>query len=381
MVHEGRANEFVERLMSQRRECPLVLVAKEYATGKPLIDSASLARLLAGAASVYESESSRIDKELEHLLDSDYRCWNGRVRVYQPRIRPGDGRRHRYFTRDDIQELGAAEVERRIVQGIARRSQLTMGDGVGTIEDVDSRQREQRLKELQKHGEASDYLDLYKEEVEALSSRLKQSDAQAQYWKGQSEEAGDLEDQVRRLEYEKKQLAEQASVAQINAEASEAKGSLIEDLEDLPESVEDVARLAATAFHDQLFFTERAFGDAKKCKLRDPNIAWRVLRSMATILYKLHFDEELPFREIVTRYQNSTPFELAATESETVRRNKKLASQRKGFYKGKQREFNSHVKYGNTPGNLLRVHYLADSEAEKLVIDRCVDHLDLMSTN
>lgn len=381
LVREGRANEFVARVMSQNRGCPCVLVSREYATNKPLVDSTALARLLAGTAAVYESESTEIDHELEHLLDREYRCWNGRVRVYQPNIRSGDAKRHRYFTRDEIEELGSEEIQERIVRGIARRSQLSLGASVTTLEDVVSKQREERLAQLKKDGESTEYLQLYKEEVEDLTAKLNDSKAQAEYWKGQADEIGELQDEVRRLEYDKKQLDDRASIAEINAEASEAKSDLIESLDELPNTVEDVVQLVAKAFHDRIIFTPRALADARKCKLRDANMAWKCLRSMATLLHKLHFQEELPFREIVTRYENSTPFELAVTESETTRRNKKLASQRKAIYKGKERDFSSHVKYGNSPGNCLRVHYCADPEDKALVVDRCVDHLDLMSTN
>jgi hypothetical protein len=197
-------------------------VTKEYATNKPLIDSADLARLLAGTASVYESESTAIDHELELLLDYDYRCWNGRVRVYQPNIRPGDGRRHRFFTAEDIQSLGSAEVQSRIIQGIVRRSHLLLGIGVGTLEDVVSKQREERLAQLKKDGESSEYLELYKEEVKDLAAKLQNSESQVEYWKGQADEVGDLQDEVRRLTYEKNQFEQQASDAQIHAEASEA---------------------------------------------------------------------------------------------------------------------------------------------------------------
>lgn len=381
LVREGKANEFVDRIFSPKRGCPCILVAKEYSTNKPLTDSSELARLLAGAASVYESESTAVDHELEHLVDYDYRCWNGRVRVYQPSIRPGDGRRHRYFTKEEIQDLGSAEIQNRIIQGIARRSQLALGVGVGTLEDVISKQREERLTQLKKNGESSEYLELYKEEVESLLAKLKVSDSQAEYWKGQAAEASELGDEISRIEYENRQLAERVSIAEINAEAFEAKSDLIGNMEDLPDTVEDVVRVIAKAFHNKILFTERALADAKKCKLKDPNVAWRCLRSMATLLYRLHFEDELTLREVIERYENQTVFELAATESQTTKNNKKLAQQRKGFYKGKERDFSTHVKYGRDPGNSLRVHYIADTDSKLIVIDRCGDHLDLMRTN
>jgi hypothetical protein len=147
-VLEGRANEFVNSLTSHRRTCPILLVTREHQTNKPLVDSGRLGKLLAGAASVYESESTIIDRELEYLLDREYRCWNGSVRVYQPNVRQGDGRRHRYFTKEDIEQLGAQNVEEMLVRGIARRSQLALGSNVATLEDVVTKQREERLSRL-----------------------------------------------------------------------------------------------------------------------------------------------------------------------------------------------------------------------------------------
>ena len=113
VLRDGAAKALLDHLENPDRACPLVLIAREFATGTSLLEPAKLARLLAGAAVVWESESSAVDKELEVLLEPGFRCWNGMVRVYQPRLRlavPDDSRRHRYFTRGEIQSLGAAAV-------------------------------------------------------------------------------------------------------------------------------------------------------------------------------------------------------------------------------------------------------------------------------
>jgi hypothetical protein len=380
-VVEGKANEFVERLMSPFRGCPLVLVSREFTTGIVLVSSDRLANLLAGAACVYESQSSLIDRELEHLLDQEYRCWNGRVRVYQPHIRKGDAKRHRYFTREDIELQGSSSVEDMLIRGVVRRSQLWLGSSVATIEDVAAKQREDRLALLRMDNTDKELIILYEEEMKELKGQIEQWQEVTDFWKGQAEEAGGREDEMRRLEFEKKQLEARAEHAEHIAAAATAKSSLLESLDDLPSSVLEVIDVVAKTYHDRIVFTDRAKADAKKSKFKDPHIAWRCLRSMATVLHGLHFDESLPLREIVKRYHDSVSFELAVGESESTKNNRRLARQRRGFYNGQERDFSAHVKVGRDPGRLLRVHYYADSEGRLIVIDRCGDHLDVMSTN
>src|SRR5260370_1288144 len=109
LLRDGNAKALVHHLEDQNRGCPLVLVAKDFATGESLVDPRKLARLLAGAAVVWESESSWVDKELEQLLGRPFSCWNGMVRAYQPKVNlnsPQDARRHRYFDKGHIETLG-----------------------------------------------------------------------------------------------------------------------------------------------------------------------------------------------------------------------------------------------------------------------------------
>lgn len=77
LLRDGKSELLLEHLRDAGRPCPLVLVAKDFASGSALIDSKRLASLLAGAAVVWESESSWMDKELEQLLGRDFSCWNG----------------------------------------------------------------------------------------------------------------------------------------------------------------------------------------------------------------------------------------------------------------------------------------------------------------
>jgi len=100
-----------------------------------------------------------------------------------------------------------------------------------------------------------------------------------------------------------------------------AQASLLRNLDHLPDSMLEVVNLTGKIYSDRIMFTEKALESAKHATLRNLNIAWKCLRSMATILYDLHFQHVIPFRDIAQRFRDSTGFELAVGESETTKRN------------------------------------------------------------
>jgi hypothetical protein len=102
---------------------------------------------------------------------------------------------------------------------------------------------------------------------------------------------------------------------------------------------------------------------------------------MATLLYDLHFQQQLPFREVAQKFRDSTGFELAVGESQTTKKHKKLGAMRKDFYKGEEIDISPHVKHGTSPGSILRVHYFVHQKEKLLVIGHCGDHLDTVRTN
>jgi hypothetical protein len=384
-VREGYADLFRDRLIDSQREVPVVLISKSFHTGKPMLDSSHLARLLAGTATVYESDTSMVDKELEYLLDPEYRCWNGRVRVYQTGLdpdRPWDSRRHRYFTSDEIIEMGESTVVDFLVRGIVRRSQLKPTRAVANIEDVKVKTQEGHLAALRASAPGTEaWIEALETDNKRLNEELAASQKEVNTWYAEAERLQTVDEDNRVLEFRNRTLSQETSQAKADAALSGRQSQVLLDMEDFPDSVPSVIGLIEKTFPGRIIFTERAKADAAKCKLRDPSSAWRCLRAMATHLYSLHFDAKLPLREIAKQFQNLVTFELATTESEFTRNNPKLARQRKAVYKGEERDFSPHVKFGRDPGNSLRVHYFADNEDNVIVVDRCGDHLDLKSTN
>jgi HPt (histidine-containing phosphotransfer) domain-containing protein len=379
-VPAGRADVLVHSLISQSRHCPVVVVSQEYSSGKALVNAQRIAKLLTGAAVVFEYSSTLIDREMEYLLDRDYRCWNGMVRVYQPHLEPNP-RRHRFFTKWEIEELGSIAIEDQLVRGIARRSRIFVESGIAAVEDVVSRRREEKLAQLRGNADAAELLPLFEQENNELMEQIRKEKCEVEYWKGRAEEAEELEDEIRRLAHEKKTLQNRVDEVQRQAEIALTRAAFVDHLESLPSSVSDVVTMVGQAFPGKIVFTEKAQESAKNARLKNPNIAWKALRAMATRLYELHFIEKLPFREIIEKFQSETNFELAATESQRTRTDKHLAAQRTDTYKGKKIDISPHLKYGRDPGNTLRIHYCALTDDKVIVIGHCGDHLNTTRTN
>jgi len=386
LLRDASPEVLLPHLEDPNRSCPLVLLAKDFATGNSLIDPRRLTRLLAGAAVVWESESSWIDKELEQRLGKTFSCWNGMVRAYQPRVNiksPSDARRHRYFDKHDIETLGVAKVEELLVRGIVRRSRSIGFSGITTIEDVHAKQAQTRFAdELKRAARGSqEWTTLLEQEVERMTAMVKAKDEEIVFLQEYGEDADELRNEVARLRFEHGQALARAQEAESVRSALAAQTSLLRNLDRLPSSVPEVLELIEKIYPDRIAFTDRARESAKNATLRNPDIAWRCLRSMSTVLYELHFQQKLPFRDVIQRFRDSTGFELTIGESETTRKHKKLGPLRKTLYKGEAIDVSPHVKHGTSPGNILRVHYYAHPQEKLLVVGHCGDHLDTVRTN
>lgn len=386
LLRDGDGKVLVPHLENTQRACPLVLVAKDFATGEALVDPRRLARLLAGAAVVWESESSWVDKELEQLLGRAFSCWNGMVRAYQSRVNlksPSDARRHRYFDKGDIETLGVPKVEELLVRGVVRRSKSIGFSGITTIEDVQSKQAQTRFaEELKRAARGSqEWTALLEQEVERLTSSVKERDAEIALLQEYGEDADELREEVARLRYEHTQAVNRAQEAESVRSALVAQASLLSKLDHLPASMTEVLELIAKIYPDRIVFTDKAFESAKNATLKNLNVAWKCLRTMSTVLYDLHFQQTLPFRDVAQRFRDSTGFELAIGESETTKKHRKLGAMRRDVYKGEEIDVSPHVKHGTSPGNVLRVHYYVHLKDKMLVVGHCGDHLDTIRTN
>lgn len=109
----GKGVWFKEMLLSPERVSPIILIMpRRQKSGECIelsIDPELMAASVAGNATVYYSEDMSFVEEMGYLLDTDYRCEEGTVRLYLPHIDTSnsyDYIRHRFIHFHEVQELG-----------------------------------------------------------------------------------------------------------------------------------------------------------------------------------------------------------------------------------------------------------------------------------
>lgn len=380
----GHGDEFFSRLEDAKRGCPIVYASREHGSARFLMDLDHLAKNLAGMASVYSAETDEIDEELEHFLIEDFRCANGMVRVYQPQARfdsPNDYRRHRFFSRAYILERGTSHTESVITKGIARRSLTTLPNVVMTLDDISSRARETRLHQLRADVESAagqrEMIELFTAELAKSESKVQSLEAENRMLAALRE---DLDNKVDRLEYENSMFQRRAASVEDNDAKLQAQVDTVRNLAALPESLRDVIDLISGVYSDRIYFTDRAKKSANGYVI-DLDVAWECLRSMATVLHDLYFNQKLTAREIAQQFKAKTSYDLGLFDSETTKNNKRFSALRRDSFEGKSIDISAHVKHRNSKPNLLRVHFCANQDKKLLIIGHCADHLDTINTN
>lgn len=391
-LKEGDGADLVKRLEASDRTCPIVLVTLDFSSGSPKIVPSRLARVLAGSAVVYAAASTGVDGELEWLLPSYLRCWNGTVRVYQPGVRldyDRDGDRHRFFTARYIEEHTPETITEIIVRGVARRGGSPGGGAVGSIEDVASRQRESRIAEIRfaatqaKDQSLEDHLnalkeenDLYAEDNDDLRKRLHSLETK---WECMQEVNANLETSLSATTLEKEWFQQHAAQAEAEKKNLRAQLECVSQLKELPKSLSDILPCIERLHTGRIVFTDRARKSAEDSSFKDIAKAWKCLWAMATTLHGIYFGEERPTTRIDAEFKARSGFALALTEKKLTKANKNLMALRKDVWDGEEIDITPHVKCGKEP-SILRVYYYAHPKKKVIVIGQCGDHLDTSGT-
>jgi hypothetical protein len=342
----GEGHLFAKLIANGDRTCPVVLVSQTYPDRGYALDGARLARLLAGTAIVYQSETSEVDEELDNLLGEHFSCRKGAVRVYVPGLdfkRAGEERRHRFILPKDIDEWGCDKTIDIIVRGIARRS--TRPKGVLTPLDVEAVNRQRRLVQLREEQSSTskdEWIQLL-DVLEKENETLRNDKAQVEADKLSLEDRIDsLQDELRRLEWDKAALKD--SLKQTNPPADQhSLKTILENMKRLPETLSEVVELIRAIHPDRIAFTERAIKSAEESKFDDVDRAWKVLWAMATTLYNLYFERDS--NDIPKTFRNETGIELAMTEGKQTNQDKRLMALRKDIFMGREIDITPHVKF------------------------------------
>ena len=439
---------FVEQLIDEERDAPLVVVSRnESDGGDPSypVDPRELAHLLMGVAVVYALD--RGDPDLERVYS--YVFDNPEKPAYKYRLVPGclrifwggvdldnptefDYARHRFFTSEALEALGASSIIQNISAGVSRMFSLRAGEVLG-IRTVGYQASLMRTKKLEHNRQAlmerlreaeawsasledelegasnQSQLDAYRGQVELLNELLETADAEIRELherQGQSSggvsddeyqlQAQDLEraryealaaeDKALGLErdnghlrYRVEQLEAQLQDEQAHARGNEARAQLFlevgHELRD-PAMIIDVAK---RAFGDRLVFLDRAVDSACEYK-GEPGELFDGLAAMYQHLWPMRFGVEGDAGIDEDAFQARSGFGLAFHESKPTNRNPRLVKQRAVEYHGKTYDISPHIKGGGRKRGHLRIHFFFDNDERMVVIGHCGNHMETDGT-
>lgn len=390
VIRNGDGRLLRERIESASRLCPIVLISCSDADRTAVLDSRGLAKALAGSARVYVADSPSTEEEWKCFLPPGFRCNNGMVRVYQPGVRfesERDAKRHRYFSEEQIREHSEAAIREMIVRGIVRRGNATGYFDVTSIEDVEARRREIRLRELKRAVDdrsKAEWIELLEQENQSLLTKVREISDQLQAAEGRAEDLEgfniDLSKEVSGLNYRVQELGQKQAAAAESAKISQSRLDVLKQLKHLPTSVREVAETIQRLFPEQILFTDRGLASSETRPESLVGTAWQCLWAMATTLHAMFFVEDTQRGDLERRFRELSGFDLAMSEGRNTKKDKKFMKLRKDSYEGRPVEFIPHVKVGNKEPKLLRVHFHADHDRKLIVVGHCGGHLDNFST-
>jgi len=374
----GEGHLFRELIANGERTCPVVLVSQMYPDMGYALNGPRLAKLLAGTAIVYQSESSEVDEELDNLLGEQFSCRKGAVRVYVPGLdfkRTGEERRHRFILPKDIDEWGLDKTIDIIVRGIARRS--TRLKGILTPLDVEAVSRQRRLVQLraeQTDTSKDEWIRLLEKDNDTLNEEKIELKSETARFEEHIEE---LDDRIRRLEHERDSI--KATLARVSSlgDDGERVNGIIDCLTELPKSVSDVVAKIARIHSCRIAFTERAIKSAGESRFDDLHRAWKVLWAMATTLYDLFFERDA--KDIPRVFRNETGIELAMTERKITKQDNRKMAQRKDTFMGQEIDITPHVRFD---ADSTRAYFCAfRQDRSRLIVVGDIGHLSTQGSS
>jgi hypothetical protein len=312
------------------------------------------------------------------------------VRIYQPGIRfdsEQDTRRHRYFSEEYIRELSESSIREMIVRGVARRASASGYLDVTSLEDIETRRREIRLRELKRaidDRSDADLIELLDEDNKSLQAKVREVSDQLQV---AAEIAGDLEDQnldlskeIAKLNYFVQDLNQRSAAASESARRAASRTEAMKTLNHLPTTVREVAEVIHNLHPEQIIFTAKGLASTEDRSDTVVDLAWECLWAMATSLHAMFFMEDTRGVDLERRFKEASGFDLAMSEGKSTNKDKKFMNLRKDIYDGKTVEIIPHVKVGNKEPRLLRIHFYLDHDRKIIVIGHCGGHLDNFSS-
>lgn len=367
--------DFMSSLTDRARCLPIVLMTTDDDGKTPVWDATELASKLVGMATVYviDMRDGALVQAFRDLLPDRtpagrYRIGRSAVMVYRPGIDlSGEESLSActLFTRHRIERYAAGGRDGFInvlMQGLGRGIDARPGDvaGIGDVlwlrSRVESERQGERIERLRADAEAW-------EEI-ATDQERSYSDATAK--------VDELMRTVQRLEGEKRALERKAAQCAAPSD-DDGAARVAECLQSIPRDLTDLLKLARSIWPERIVVLPEAMDSAKSY---DGNLAeeWDIVRSTATALYGLLFEDDGCERQVADEFQRRTGYELTFSESSATRARADLMKMRERSYGGRTVDISAHIK-GRSQKNTFRLHFYIDRENELIVIGHAGCHM------
>ena len=292
----------------------------------------------------------------------------------------GEFSRRRWHTRIGL----APAVE--LMQGLGRGIDARPGDvaGIGDVlwlrSRVESERQDERIERLRSRAKAAAEPVADIDGLRAENARLR-ADAEAweeiatdqeRSYSDATAKVDELTRTVQRLEGEKRALERKAAQC---ASPSDDGGAarVAECLQSIPRDLTDLLKLARSIWPERIVVLPEAMDSAKSY---DGNLAeeWDIVRSTATALYGLLFEDDGCEGQVADEFQRRTGYELTFSESSATRARADLMKMRERSYGGRTVDISAHIK-GRSQKNTFRLHFYIDRENELIVIGHAGCHM------
>ena len=414
---------FMSSLTDRARCLPIVLMTTDDDGKTPVWDATELASKLVGMATVYviDMRDGALVQAFRDLLPDRtpagrYRIGRSAVMVYRPGIdlsgeeslsactlftrhrigrsavmvyRPGidlSGEESlsacTLFTRHRIERYAAGGRDGFInvlMQGLGRGIDARPGDvaGIGDVLWLRSRVESERLRSRAKAA-AEPVADI--DGLRAENARLR-ADAEAweeiatdqeRSYSDATAKVDELTRTVQRLEGEKRALERKAAQCAAPSD-DDGAARVAECLQSIPRDLTDLLKLARSIWPERIVVLPEAMDSAKSY---DGNLAeeWDIVRSTATALYGLLFEDDGCEGQVADEFQRRTGYELTFSESSATRARADLMKMRERSYGGRTVDISAHIK-GRSQKNTFRLHFYIDRENELIVIGHAGCHM------
>lgn len=367
--------DFMPSLTDRARCLPIVLMTTDDDGKTPIWDATELASKLVGMATVYviDMRDGALVQAFRDLLPDRtpagrYRIGRSAVMVYRPGIDlSGEESLSActLFTRHRIERYAAGGRDGFInvlMQGLGRGIDARPGDvaGIGDVLWLRSRVESER------QGECIERLRADAEAWEEIATDQKRSYSDA------TAKVDELTRTVQRLEGEKRALERKAAQCAAPSD-DDGAARVAECLQSIPRDLTDLLKLARSIWPERIVVLPEAMDSAKSY---DGNLAeeWDIVRSTATALYGLLFEDDGCEGQVADEFQRRTGYELTFSESSATRARADLMKMRERSYGGRTVDISAHIK-GRSQKNTFRLHFYIDRENELIVIGHAGCHM------